>query len=124
MNTFLNLGIEKHLLNAINDLGFETPSEIQQKTIPKLLSTECDLVALAQTGTGKTAAFGLPLLHLTDVNDKSIQSLILCPTRELCLQIGKDLSMYSKYLKGVSVLSVYGGEKIEKQIKNLKKTHR
>ena len=63
MNTFLNLGIEKHLLNAINDLGFETPSEIQQKTIPKLLSTECDLVALAQTGTGKTAAFGFPMLQ-------------------------------------------------------------
>ena len=79
-----------------------------------------DLIATAQTGTGKTAAFGLPLLQLTDVFNKSVQGIILCPTRELCLQIGKDLSSFSKYLKGVTVLSVYGGEKIEKQIKNLK----
>ena len=80
------------------------------------------MIATAQTGTGKTAAFGLPLLQLTDVFNKSVQGIILCPTRELCLQIGKDLSSFSKYLKGVTVLSVYGGEKIEKQIKNLKKT--
>tara|TARA_Y100001970_G_scaffold204861_1_gene249440 strand:+ start:611 stop:2035 length:1425 start_codon:yes stop_codon:yes gene_type:complete len=120
-DNFTCFSFKSELVKGIKELGFKIPTPIQKKVIPHLLFSKQDLIASAQTGTGKTAAFGLPLLHLTDVNDKSIQSLILCPTRELCLQIGKDLSLYSKYLKGVSVLSVYGGEKIEKQIKNLKK---
>ena len=121
MNTFLNLGIEKHLLNAINDLGFETPSEIQQKTIPKLLSTECDLVALAQTGTGKTAAFGFPMLQKIDINSRTTQGLILSPTRELCLQITNELKLYGKYCNGLNVTAIYGGASITDQAKNIKR---
>ena len=121
MNTFLNLGIEKHLLNAINDLGFETPSEIQQKTIPKLLSTECDLVALAQTGTGKTAAFGFPMLQKIDIKSRTTQGLILSPTRELCLQITNELKLYGKYCNGLNVTAVYGGASITDQAKNIKR---
>jgi ATP-dependent RNA helicase DeaD len=121
MNTFLNLGIEKHLLNAINDLGFETPSEIQQKTIPKLLSTECDLVALAQTGTGKTAAFGFPMLQKIDVKSRTTQGLILSPTRELCLQITNELKLYGKYCNGLNVTAIYGGASITDQAKNIKR---
>ena len=121
MNTFLNLGIEKHLLNAINDLGFETPSEIQQKTIPKLLSTECDLVALAQTGTGKTAAFGFPMLQKIDIKSRTTQGLILSPTRELCLQITNELKLYGKYCNGLNVTAIYGGASITDQAKNIKR---
>ena len=121
MNTFLNLGIEKHLLNAINDLGFETPSEIQQKTIPKLLSTECDLVALAQTGTGKTAAFGFPMLQKIDIKSRTTQGLILSPTRELCLQIANELKLYGKYCNGLNVTAIYGGASITDQAKNIKR---
>ncbi|MFL2622004.1 MAG: DEAD/DEAH box helicase [Flavobacteriaceae bacterium] len=121
MNTFLNLGIEKHLLDAINDLGFETPSEIQQKTIPKLLSTECDLVALAQTGTGKTAAFGFPMLQKIDVKSRTTQGLILSPTRELCLQITNELKLYGKYCNGLNVTAIYGGASITDQAKNIKR---
>ena len=121
MNTFLNLGIEKHLLNAINDLGFETPSEIQQKTIPKLLSTECDLVALAQTGTGKTAAFGFPMLQKIDIKRRTNQGLILSPTRELCLQITNELKLYGKYCNGLNVTAIYGGASITDQAKNIKR---
>ena len=118
---FSFLSLKNELSKAIKELGFEQPTPIQNKVIPHLLSSRQDLIATAQTGTGKTAAFGLPLLQLTDVFDKRVQGIILCPTRELCLQIGKDLSSFSKYLKGVTLLSVYGGEKIEKQIKNLNK---
>ena len=121
MNTFLNLGIEKHLLNAINDLGFETPSEIQQKTIPKLLSTECDLVALAQTGTGKTAAFGFPMLQKINIKSRTTQGLILSPTRELCLQITNELKLYGKYCNGLNVTAIYGGASITDQAKNIKR---
>lgn len=121
MNTFLKLGIEKHLLDAINDLGFETPSEIQQKTIPKLLSTECDLVALAQTGTGKTAAFGFPMLQKIDIKSRTTQGLILSPTRELCLQITNELKLYGKYCNGLNVTAIYGGASITDQAKNIKR---
>ena len=121
MNTFLNLGIEKHLLDAINDLGFETPSEIQQKTIPKLLSTECDLVALAQTGTGKTAAFGFPMLQKIDIKSRTTQGLILSPTRELCLQITNELKLYGKYCNGLNITAIYGGASITDQAKNIKR---
>lgn len=102
-------------------MGFETPSEIQQKAIPTLLEDDTDMVALAQTGTGKTAAFGFPLLQLIDTDSKLTQGLILSPTRELCLQIASELKNYAKYLPKVNVVAVYGGASIEEQARNLKK---
>ena len=98
MNTFQQLGLEDHLLQAINDLGFETPNEVQQKAIPTLLSEENDLVALAQTGTGKTAAFGFPMLQKIDINSRTTQGLILSH-KKLCLQITNELKLYGKYCK-------------------------
>lgn len=121
MNNFKETGLQENLLKAVNELGFETPTPIQVKTIPHLLSSSQDLIALAQTGTGKTAAFGLPALQLTDADNKSPQTIILCPTRELCLQIAKDFSTYSKYLKGIGVVAVYGGSSIDTQIRALNK---
>ncbi len=121
MNTFQQLGLEDHLLQAINDLGFETPSEVQQKAIPTLLSEENDLVALAQTGTGKTAAFGFPMLQKIDINSRTTQGLILSPTRELCLQITNELKLYGKYSKGLNVTAIYGGASITEQAKNVKR---
>jgi len=120
-NSFLHFKLDDKIMKSIKDLGFKKPTPIQNKVIPHLLLSNQDLIATAQTGTGKTAAFGLPLLQLTDTNSNKIQTLILCPTRELCLQIGKDLSTYSKYLKNINILSVYGGAKIDKQIRSLKK---
>ena len=102
-------------------MGFETPSEIQQKAIPTLLEDDTDMVALAQTGTGKTAAFGFPLLQLIDTDSKLTQGLILSPTRELCLQIASELKNYAKYLPKVNVVAVYGGASIEEQARSLKK---
>ena len=102
-------------------MGFETPSEIQQKAIPTLLEDDTDMVALAQTGTGKTAAFGFPLLQLIDTDRKLTQGLILSPTRELCLQIASELKNYAKYLPKVNVVAVYGGASIEEQARSLKK---
>ena len=119
--SFLNLSLSNELLKAIKELGFDHPTPIQSKVIPHLMSSNQDLIASAQTGTGKTAAFGLPLLELTNTRSTKVQTLILCPTRELCIQITNDLSSYSKYLKMVKVLAVYGGSKIEKQIRSLKK---
>ena len=119
--SFLNFSLKKELIKSINELGFSNPTPIQSKVIPHLLSSKQDLIASAQTGTGKTAAFGLPLLDLTNIKDTNVQTLILCPTRELCIQITNDLLTYSKYLKNINILSVYGGVKIEKQIKALKK---
>ena len=121
MNTFQQLGLEDHLLQAIKDLGFETPSEVQQKAIPTLLSEENDLVALAQTGTGKTAAFGFPMLQKIDVNSRTTQGLILSPTRELCLQITNELKLYGKYCKGLNVTAIYGGASITDQAKQVKR---
>ena len=121
MNTFQQLGLADHLLQAIKDLGFETPSEVQQKAIPTLLSEENDLVALAQTGTGKTAAFGFPMLQKIDVNSRTTQGLILSPTRELCLQITNELKLYGKYCKGLNVTAIYGGASITEQAKNVKR---
>ena len=119
--SFLNFSLKKELIKSINELGFNNPTPIQSKVIPHLLSSKQDLIASAQTGTGKTAAFGLPLLDLTNIKDTNVQTLILCPTRELCIQITNDLLSYSKYLKKINILSVYGGVKIEKQINSLKK---
>ena len=102
-------------------MGFKTPTLIQAKTIPHLLNSNLDLIATAQTGTGKTAAFGLPSIHLTDLKYNDTQTLVLCPTRELCIQIAKDLAKYSKYLNGLNILAVYGGSDIKTQIKSLNK---
>ena len=121
MTTFAQFGLSDDVLKAIAELGFETPTPIQEKTIPLLIEAEQDIIALAQTGTGKTAAFGLPAIHVTDVKDKNTQTLILCPTRELCLQITNDLKSYSKYIRGLHVVAVYGGASIDGQIKDIRR---
>ena len=120
-DSFTHFKLDDKIMKSIKELGFKKPTPIQNKVIPHLLLSNQDLIATAQTGTGKTAAFGLPLLQRTDTYSNKIQTLILCPTRELCLQIGKDLSTYSKYFKNINILSVYGGAKIDKQIRSLKK---
>jgi ATP-dependent RNA helicase DeaD len=102
-------------------MGFTNPTPVQEQSIPVFLETERDILALAQTGTGKTAAFGLPLLHKIDFNSKTTQALIICPTRELCLQISKDLTNYSKFLKGVNIAAVYGGSSITQQVDQLRR---
>ncbi|RAR70763.1 DEAD/DEAH box helicase [Flavobacterium aciduliphilum] len=121
MNTFEQLGLNESLLLAIKDLGFENPSEVQEKAIPVLLEQETDLVALAQTGTGKTAAFGFPLIQKIDAEDKSTQALILSPTRELCLQITNEIKQYAKYVKGLHTVAVYGGASITEQAREVKR---
>ena len=124
MNAFEALGLNSQLVSAITDLGFETPTPIQEKAIPILLSGTTDFVGLAQTGTGKTAAFGFPLLQLIESENKYPQALIICPTRELCMQICNDLVTFKKHVKGVAVEPVYGGASIMMQIRQLKKgTH-
>ena len=119
--TFEELGVREDLRRAIEEMGFERPMPVQEKVIPHLLNAEGDVVALAQTGTGKTAAFGLPLLQRIDPELHKPQALILSPTRELCLQIGSDLADFSKYMPEVRVLPVYGGSSIESQIRSLRK---
>ncbi len=120
MTTFEALGLKTEILQAITDLGFTSPTPIQEQAIPVLLSGTTDFVGLAQTGTGKTAAFGLPLLQLINSADRFPQALIVCPTRELCLQITNDLLDYKKHLKGVQTEAVYGGASITMQIRNLR----
>lgn len=121
MTAFKALGLEENLLKAIADMGFETPSEVQEKTIPILLARETDMVSLAQTGTGKTAAFGFPMLQKIDVNNRTTQGLILSPTRELCLQITNELINYGKYFPGLNVTAIYGGASITDQAKQIKR---
>ena len=121
MNAFEALGLNEQLVKAVTDMGFETPSEIQLKAIPVLLSGTTDFIGLAQTGTGKTAAFGLPLLQLIDPSQRHAQALIVCPTRELCLQITNDLEKFKKHSKNIFTEAVYGGASIMMQIRNLKK---
>lgn len=121
MTTFQEMGLNPAIQKAIDELGFVAPTPIQQQAIPQILSSEQDLIALAQTGTGKTAAFGLPILDQLSVESRTIQAIILCPTRELCLQITKDLEVYSKHLGNVMIQSVYGGADAQKQINGLKK---
>jgi ATP-dependent RNA helicase DeaD len=118
--TFSELGLRGEVLKSIQDLGFDVPTPIQQKAIPHLLQSESDFVGLAQTGTGKTAAFGLPLVNNVKPGINQPQGLIICPTRELCLQITKDLENYSKYDKGTSIVAVYGGSDIRKQMTQVK----
>ncbi len=119
--TFEGLGIDERLIQATNELGYVNPTPIQEQAIPVLLSGTKDFIGLAQTGTGKTAAFGLPLLHIIDAAAKHPQALVVCPTRELCLQIVKEIELFKKYIKGVSVVAVYGGTSIGLQIRDLKK---
>ncbi|WP_413998875.1 DEAD/DEAH box helicase [Flavobacterium sp. W1B] len=121
MNKFEQLGLSESLLKAVLDLGFENPSEVQEKAIPLLLEKDIDMVALAQTGTGKTAAFGFPVIQKIDANNRNTQALILSPTRELCLQITNELKNYSKYEKGINVVAVYGGASITEQARDIKR---
>ncbi len=119
--TFEQLGLEANLLQAITDMGFTKPSEVQEKAIPVLLQEDTDLVALAQTGTGKTAAFGFPMLQKINVDSRTTQGLILSPTRELCLQITNEMKNYGKHLKGLNVTAIYGGASITDQARQVKK---
>jgi len=121
MKTFEELGLSGKILSAINELGYVEPMPVQEEVIPLLLEGNTDLIALAQTGTGKTAAFGLPLLDRLDVSLNRPQMLVLCPTRELCMQISDDLNDYAKYIDGFHLLPVYGGTSIRNQIVNLQR---
>jgi ATP-dependent RNA helicase DeaD len=121
VNTFEQLNITPGILRAIQDLGFENPMPVQEEVIPLMLEQSTDIIALAQTGTGKTAAFGLPLVQMTDISLREPQALVLCPTRELCIQITADLQSYAVNTKGLSILAVYGGASIENQLRELKK---
>jgi ATP-dependent RNA helicase DeaD len=121
MTTFENLGINNELVKGIKDLGFDSPMPIQEKVIPVLLNEKRDLIGLAQTGTGKTAAFGLPIIQSIDSDSTQTQALILAPTRELCLQIADDLRNYAKYIKNLNIVTVYGGAEINPQIKAIRK---
>lgn len=120
MTDFKNFNLKNEILNAIDELNYQTPTEIQEKSIPFLLNNHNDYIGLAQTGTGKTAAFGLPILQNINTNNSEIQCLILAPTRELCLQITKDLTNYSKYIDGLRIVPIYGGASIEMQLREIK----
>lgn len=117
--TFKELGLKQEVLDAVASLGFVEPSPIQQEAIPQLLETERDLVGLAQTGTGKTAAFGLPMVNQVNFNSKTTQGLVICPTRELCIQISKDFQSFSRNFRGANIVPVYGGASVETQIRQL-----
>ncbi len=121
MNKFEALGLGEAIIKAVNDMGFETPSEVQEKAIPILLDEDTDIVALAQTGTGKTAAFGFPLIEKIDHNSRITQGLILSPTRELCLQITNELKNYSKHIPSLHTVAIYGGASITEQAKQIKR---
>lgn len=118
--TFEEIGLDSRLLQAVKELGFENPTPIQEQTITVLQTKDTDVVALAQTGTGKTAAFSLPMLTRLDLNNKTTQALILAPTRELCVQISKDINNFSKHMKGIKVTAIYGGASIDGQIREVK----
>jgi len=119
--TFSELGLDANLIKATDALGFVNPTAIQEKAIPVLLSGTKDLIGLAQTGTGKTAAFGLPLLQLIDEKQKFPQALVVCPTRELCLQIVNEVEQFKQFIPGMHVVAVYGGASIGAQIRDLKR---
>ena len=121
MSSFEALGLRAELLKTLAEIGFTTPTPVQEQAIPLMLKTEKDVVALAQTGTGKTAAFGLPLLEFLDPQDRSVQGLILAPTRELCVQISKDLERFAGNLKGTRIVAVYGGSSIRDQIRDIQR---
>ncbi|MCB9481160.1 MAG: DEAD/DEAH box helicase [Desulfobacteraceae bacterium] len=119
--SFENLGLSDEVLRAVKAIGFENPTPIQEKTIPEILKGNKDLIGLAQTGTGKTASFGLPMIELTDFAVKKVQGLVICPTRELCIQISNDFNNFTRFIKGAEIVSVYGGAGIVKQMSSLKK---
>ena len=121
MSTFLELGLKEPINKALTDLGYEKPTVIQEKAIPQIISSTDDLKAFAQTGTGKTAAFSLPILELLDTKNSNVQAIILSPTRELAVQIGNNIKEFCKYLKDVKVTTVYGGSSMEDQIRSLKR---
>ncbi|NOX64705.1 MAG: DEAD/DEAH box helicase, partial [Chlorobi bacterium] len=122
MSTFEELGLKKRIIQAVEDLNFITPMPVQEKVIPHLINDEHeDIIALAQTGTGKTAAFGLPMIQKVDTSKKKTQFLIISPTRELCLQIADDIKSYAKYLDKIKVVPVFGGASIDRQISLIKK---
>ena len=121
MTTFEGLGIDARLIQATGELGFVNPTAIQEQAIPVLLSGTTDFIGLAQTGTGKTAAFGLPLLHLIDSSKKYPQALVVCPTRELCMQIVNEVTLFKKFIPGMNVVAVYGGTSIGMQIRDIKR---
>ncbi len=121
MSTFSELGIRSEILSALADLGFENPTPVQEKSIPHLLTSDKDVVSLAQTGTGKTAAFGIPLLHKVDPAQRAVQALVLAPTRELCVQITRDFENFSKHLPGVKCVPVYGGANIREQMRGIQR---
>lgn len=121
MSTFIDLGLQEPINKALTDLGYETPTVIQQKAIPQIIASTDDLKAFAQTGTGKTAAFSLPIIELADQTNANTQAIILSPTRELAVQIGKNIEDFSKYLPNLKVATVYGGANIEEQIRKLKR---
>jgi ATP-dependent RNA helicase DeaD len=120
MSLFEEFGLRKEILRAISEMGFEEPTPIQAETIPYLLTPNADLIGLAQTGTGKTAGFGLPILQQIDYGQKTIQALVLCPTRELCMQITRDMQNFAKYVPEFKIVAVYGGASIQPQIQALK----
>jgi len=120
MPTFKELGLKQELLDAVEKLGFTQPTKVQELAIPTILESQRDLIALAQTGTGKTGAFGLPSLHQIDTNSDDVQVLVLSPTRELAIQIARDLKDFAKYQKAVKTVAVYGGANISTQIKALR----
>jgi ATP-dependent RNA helicase DeaD len=121
METFNEIKLSKQITKALGELGFIKPTPIQAKTIPLLMDSNKDLIGSAQTGTGKTAAFGIPSIHLTDLSDSRTQTLILCPTRELCIQVTNDIKTYSKYVDNLGVVPIYGGASMEVQIRAIKK---
>jgi ATP-dependent RNA helicase DeaD len=121
MNPFADLGINKDILKGLLSLGFKEPTPVQAQVIPLMLEKQVDLISLAQTGTGKTAAFGVPLIQKTDPKNRQTQGLVLCPTRELCMQVARDLVAFAQHVEGLKVLAVYGGASIEPQIKALRR---
>ncbi len=120
MKSFNDSGLNQEILKALAEMGFETPTPIQAKAIPHLMSSNQDIIASAQTGTGKTAAFGLPSIHMTQIDKKMPQTLVMCPTRELCIQIARDLTNFSKYLSGLKIIAVYGGASVDTQVRALR----
>ena len=121
MITFSELGLDERLVKATEALGFVNPTPIQEKSIPVLIAGTKDMIGLAQTGTGKTAAFGLPLLHLINEKEKYAQALVVCPTRELCLQIVKEMDIFKQFIPSIQIVAVYGGSSIGLQIRDLKR---
>ena len=121
---FSELPLKPELLNAVEELGFSQPTPVQEKSIPLLIKEDRDLIGLAQTGTGKTAAFGLPMIHRIDVKKNFVQGLVIAPTRELCVQISNDFKAFSTFINGLSVATIYGGASMDKQSREIDQVHR